>query len=620
MKYTKYIAIAATALSLTIGMSSCADALDVAPDGSLTMDEIIQDPVKVSALMATCYKYIPQKGYAYNNYEPLPVSLSDDAWSSDDGTASVPVNSIYNDRQSAQSHPLRDAGSARNGSSTGIGAYWSRYWGQIYQCNLFLSIADKASFTSEEERSRNIAEAHLLRAFFYSELVRWFGKLPVIDKVTSFEDDFSGLRRQPVKEVVDFIIKDCDAAIACKELPWRITLSSEAKRVTKALAWAIKSRMSLTAASPLFNEGNDYWEWAYQINKDALAQLKANGYELLMATTNPTVFGNGDGAAFRQICSTNADIKTTPVDKETIYQDKITFETSGAHWIWHIGYVGAGYNNTAHCKACPTQELVDAFETTDGQPVLDLDKPYLDEKHLQPNYNADNTLYDPQNPYINRDPRLHETALCNGDLFTWDSKKQTLNSYIGGKSQPSLDPSNRTNSRTSYYHCKTVQPNIDGGSGNKYGEMLNWKFYRLAEIYLNLAEAAAEAGHLAEAAEAANAVRARVKMPALPALAKEKLISRIRNERRVEMAWEETRYFDLRRWQKPDGNLKETCAWLTGMRITKQEDGTFKYERYNISNNPRGGCSNRDLLLPLSVDEANRLEGTTGEKWQNPGW
>lgn len=56
------------------------------------------------------------------------------------------------------------------------------------------------------------------------------------------------------------------------------------------------------------------------------------------------------------------------------------------------------------------------------------------------------------------------------------------------------------------------------------------------------------------------------------------------------------------------------------MRITRQADGTFKYERYNISNNPRGGCSNRDLLLPLSVDEVNRMEGVTGEKWQNPGW
>ncbi len=108
-----------------------------------------------------------------------------------------------------------------------------------------------------------------------------------------------------------------------------------------------------------------------------------------------------------------------------------------------------------------------------------------------------------------------------------------------------------------------MAPNIDGGAGNQYGKMLPWKFYRLAEIYLNLAEAAAEANHPAEARAAVNAVRARVQMPAITTETGEALIMRIRNERRVELAWEEARYFDLRRWQKPDGDLHETCAWLT---------------------------------------------------------
>ena len=149
----------------------------------------------------------------------------------------------------------------------------------------------------------------------------------------------------------------------------------------------------------------------------------------------------------------------------------------------------------------------------------------------------------------------------------------------------------------------------------------NWKFFRFGEILLNYAEAAAESGHLAEAKAAVDEVRARVKMPALPiGLSKEEMILRVHNERRVELAWEEVRYFDLRRWQKPDGNLNETCQWFTGMRITKLNDGSFNYQRYNISSNPRGGYQNRDLLLPLPLDEVSRLESTTGETWQNPGW
>lgn len=619
MKYSSIILSATLALSAVV--TSCSDVLDTAPDGSLTMEEILADPVKVSGLLAKCYDKIPQKAYTYQNFEPLPVSLSDDAWSSADGTSSVPVNTIYNGRHNASSHPLRDTGGiAQNGGNaagTGIGSYWANYWAQIFQCNQFLENIDRAAIENNDEkiRSRYKAEAHLLRAFFYSELVRWFGKLPIVESTFPFDADFAGLKRESVKTVVDFIIADCDYAINCPDLPWRITTSAENMRMTKALAWALKSRMSITAASPLFNEGNDYWEWAYEINDKALTALTENGYELFTNCTNTNVYGTGAGNAFRQINCTNPDWAATR-DKETIFFHR----ANNGHWIWHIGYIGLGEPNTAYCGTCPTQELVDAFETTDGQPVLDLSKPYLDAQHLKPNYNTANTLYDPKNPYANRDPRLHETVICNGDLFTWSAKKKTAETFVGGRHHIDFTPTQRGYTRTGYYYCKMVAPNIDGDQTKTPGTMLKWKFFRLAEIYLNLAEAAAEAGHLPEARAAADKVRARVGMPGLPSVSKDETILRIRNERRVELAWEETRYFDLRRWQKPDGDLSETCAWLTAMYITKNDDGTFNYERRNIWSKERGGAENRDLLLPLSTDEASRLQSSTGENWQNPGW
>ena len=110
-------------------------------------------------------------------------------------------------------------------------------------------------------------------------------------------------------------------------------------------------------------------------------------------------------------------------------------------------------------------------------------------------------------------------------------------------------------------------------------------------------------------------------MPALPAgLSKEEMILRVRNERRVELAWEETRYWDVRRWKKPLEDMHDVCAYLTGMRPIKQPDGTFRYERYSIWENMRGGAEMRDKLLPIPLTEAARLEGVTGVKWQNPGW
>ncbi len=421
------------------------------------------------------------------------------------------------------------------------------------------------------------------------------------------------MTRASVYDVAKFVAADCDAALAEPNLPWRIDNPNDAMRVTKALALALKTKAMLFAASPLHNEGENHWEEAYTTAKDAVTRLKTNGYELFTKTTQPAVYGNGPGAAFRQLVTQNADYSATPRDKETIFQVR-----SGSVFVWHIGYIGSNMPNTYKSGTSPTQELVDAFETVDGKPVLDLAKPYKDEKHLQPNYNSVNTLYDPNNPYANRDPRLYETVLMNGSVMQFDSKPVKIETFVGGAHQVSFDVTNRSASRTGYYHNKMVTP---GASGNNQINNSNWKYYRLGETMLDFAEAAAEAGHLEEARAAANEVRARSGMPNLPAgLSQQELVLRIRNERRVELAWEEQRYFDLRRWQKPDGDLSETCKWFTAMVITKNGDGSFTYKRQNISNNPRGGWQNRDLLLPLPLNEAATLESVTGQKWQNPGW
>src|SRR5690606_5394074 len=101
--------------------------------------------------------------------------------------------------------------------------------------------------------------------------------------------------------------------------------------------------------------------------------------------------------------------------------------------------------------------------------------------------------------------------------------------------------------------------------------------------YLNLAESAAEAGHIQEAINAVNVVRQRAGMPdIMSGPSNDDLLSRIRNERRVELMFEENRYFDVRRWQNKSGNLEKTDKWVTGMYITKRVDGSYTYERFNI--------------------------------------
>jgi hypothetical protein len=594
------------------GFTACTDVLNVAPDGTLAMEEIYADPDRVEALLNTCYMNIPQKGYTYRFYEPAVVSASDDGWTSEDGTGGNLIYDVYKDNVSASSHAMRDYGNADVGGSANT-AYWSRSWTQIRLCSQFIECIETAAVKSEASRSRLKAEAHVLRAFYYTELVKWFGKLPVLDHTVPFDTDFSEMERQPVYDVARFVIQDCDVALQSNDLPWRITTESEGLRATKALAWALKSTIMLYAASPLHNDGQDHWEEAYQTGKQAVSALKSNGYELFTACTSPGLFGEYGAAAFHQLLCQAADYGAAPRDRETIFQ-----HIQGGLFVWHIGYIGSNMNNTYKVGTCPTQELIDAFETTDGQPVLDLANSYLDENHLQPNYNRANTTYDPDHPYKNRDPRLYATAYMNEDVIIWDNEPVTIEAYVGGQHALSFDQSNRSATRTGYFHRKLVTPRACGVNQINNAP---FKYYRLAGILLDYAEAAAEAGHLDEARAAANEVRARVGMPPLPGdLSKDQLILRIRNERRVELAWEEHRYFDLRRWQRPDGDLSATCKWLTAMLITKNPDGTFSYQRSNIWTTPRGGWQNRSLLLPLPLSEVARLEPLTGKKWQNPGW
>ncbi len=620
-------------MALTLG--SCSDALDMAPDGKLTMDEIFSDNDKVGAFLNSCYTNIPAKGTRYFFWCRGPVVWSDDAWDTDAEAESwIMSGRMYNGDASAGSHPIVNIS-----SDMGNGNYWARYWSAIRNCSIFLERIGTAKVSSESDRKRWEAEAHLLRAYYYSELLKWFGAAVPIEATSyGLTDDFSVLKKESYYDVVKFIIEDCDAAIATAELPWRITITSEVGRVNKAMAEAIKSKMILFAASPLYNGGNDYWQEAYEINKASLANLKANGYALYNKVNFPQTYmsdvafigpeKNEYSALYNEYFTQSMAYSSTPVDKETIYQNK-----EGQGNIWHIDGIGcqAGYKS----GTCPTQDLVDAYETIDGQPILDLENPYLDEKHLQPNYNPANVLYNPQDPYANRDPRFYASIYYNGSkrkcFWSFSEAPESYENYPAemgnrtriiatyvGEPQTGISTNVRRATRTGYFERKFLHPNA--GSDNAV-QGANSKLFRLGEVVLNFAEAAAEAGKLSEAITAVNEIRNRVGMPSLPSsLAQEELILRIRNERRVELAMEENRYFDVRRWCQPTADLSATDKWITAAEIIRNADGTYTYGRRNVRETERKCYTNKFLWVPIPLAEANRLKAITGEDWQNPGW
>lgn len=609
---------------------SCGDILDSAPDGKITLNDVFTDSEKTAAWLNTCYTYIPAGGMQYFFVMRGPVDWSDESWDADaEAEPSIKSGQYYAGKATAAAHPI-----LREESK-----FWDVFWPAIRKCTYLIDRID-ASPVDETDKSRWKAEAHLLRAYYYSELLRWFGcGMPIERETYSYTQDFSQIRRASYYETVQFVLEDCDAALSSPDLPWRIVTAPEGHRGTKALAEAVKARMILYAASPLYNQGQDRWEEAYQINKTALEHLRANGYELYNAVNYPATWEdpevflpNTSAKLFNEYFCSTMVYASNPLDRETIYQT-----IQGQDNVWAYGGVGAqlGYKT----GTCPSQELIDCFETDDGIPILDLARPYLDEvTHLQPNYHP-NVKYDEQNPYVDRDPRFYASFYYNGtkrkanwlinetsDCYeNYDENNPATQGYRTrviatwtGEPQTGIHPTDRKATRTGYYQRKFLHPFAGLAVNDIAGAQ--YKAFRLGELILNFAEAAAEAGHLDEAWAAVNEIRRRVNMPDLPAgLSKNDLILRIRHERRVELALEGFRYFDVRRWSSPGDDLEKTDRWITAMHITRNSDGSYTHNRGPVSVE-RYCWSSKFLYLPIPMDEVNIMLSHTGENWQNPGW
>ena len=596
--------------------------LDTTPDGRETLDQIFADHDKTAAYLNTCYSKLPTKGTSYYWVCNAPTALSDEGYLVSGTINDAIPAKMYTSGGTASSHPVRDYSDDEN--------YYSAYMLQLWYCTTFLQYIDKAGVNSESERARWRAEAHVLRAYYMLEMLKWFGAFAYEPNGYPDDYDYSTLKKRTVWELAELIDAECTAAIDTNELPWRIDNPSDVKRMTKALAWCIKSKAYLFAASPVHSEDYSadqkasHWKTAFQVNQQAVEALESNGYSLKTSVSNPRLY-TGKAAAYKELFTSIS--LTSADDRETIYQ-----ATSRQNYIDH-NYIGAlnWPNNTTRAGVVPTQEMVDAYEVlnadgTVAEPLLDLANPYTATK--TPNYNqkALDLGYDPDDPYAApRDPRMEACIIRNGDKILWGGELRTVETFVGGENGVSDDTSENRFTRTGYYYRKYIAPDVDA-TDNKV-DAAPWKFFRLAEIKLNLAEAAAEAGELDVAKAQVNDIRSRVGMPALPDnLTQAEMILRVRHERMVELCYEECRYFDVRRWAEAFAGsqlyqqyFKIPCERLTVMWITKNPDDTYTYERRtdllrNASTQPR------DVLLPIPETEANNLYSLTNKRWQNSGW
>ncbi|WP_295124922.1 RagB/SusD family nutrient uptake outer membrane protein [uncultured Chitinophaga sp.] len=378
---------------------------------------------------------------------------------------------------------------------------WNDYYAGIRKVNLFLSKIDRVPLRIPGLMDQWKAEARVLRAMFYFELTKRWGGVPLIGDKVFDKDEKISLSQASYDDCVDYITKELDAAAPALPPAYATAYFG---RITRGAAMAIKARILLYAASPLNNPQDTRAKWDTAA-KAALAVMNTKTYTLTAAFNDVFIVRKNTETILAYMAAPNSTVEA------------------------NNGPVGTPRGDKG--KTNPTQELVDEFETLTGKMISET-----------------GSGYDPNNPYTNRDPRLAATVFYNG--MSWLGR--TVQTYDGGIDRPAgYGNTNAGETRTGYYMRKFL--GTGGGSSSYANAEHCFPIIRYAEILLDYAEAKNEAdGAVAEVYAAVELVRQRAKLNPfkLPVgLTKEQMRARIRHERRVELAFEEHRHWDIRRWK-----------------------------------------------------------------------
>lgn len=441
---------------------------------------------------------------------------------------------------------------------------WVRSYRSIREVNDAFKNIDKVPMSSYG-KDRLKGELHFIRAYRYLDLIRNFGDVPLVgDRVYNLEDtNFDSLFvRKPVQECIQYAVSELDAAAQLMQ-----GKSYPIGRGSYEAALALKARLLLYAASPLYTKDvNDKARWTAAA---AAAKAVMDLHKFTLYNNYKTLF---------TISGTTEDIF------ERVYSP--TNEHTNLELVnGPNGYGGWGGNT-------PMQNLVDDYEMADGS-RFDWNNPT-----------------EKANPYQNRDPRFYASILYNGAPY----RTRTVETFLPGGKDSKDGNGNWNTSPTGYYVRKYINEGnpIENPNQTAYQP---WKYLRYAEVLLNYAEAQNEAiGPDGTVYDAVNAIRARAGMPELPkGLSTDSMRSRIRNERRIELAFEEHRYFDVRRWK-----IAETTENIPayGILPSKQTDGSIVYTRIIALAN-RKFDKLKNYWAPIPQSEIN----SSGKKLsQNDGY
>ena len=566
MKLQKYTH-SVLALLVFFTLTNCQD-LDYTEETGNKKEDVFNDFARSKAFVSGIYNFLPTD---FNSIDgAIRSAASDDAEHVND------ISDIqkFNDGSWSAVQQLDNVWGTMYSGVRAANVYLKESEGQTFQDLQYTN-----TYANLIKQYNNYPfEVRFLRAYFYFELVKRYKSVPLITTVLTPEEATS-VNQASFEEIVDFIVKECDEVAAVLPLDYTAFAGvNETGRATKGAALALKSRILLYAASPLHNSNPvdvTLWQKAAAAAK-AVIDLGVYG----LASSYSTVVNN---------------VSLSP-GSELIFERRENTPSNGFETRnFPIGYQG-GKTGT-----CPTQNLVDAYEMRNsGLPIT-----------ADPRYN-------PALPYNGRDSRLAQTIILNG--LKW--KGVEVESFYGGKN--GLPITNAT--KTGYYLKKYVVEsiNLDPNVGPLTTREHTWTLFRYGEILLNYAEAVNEGYGGPDvsapstttpptasltATQAVNIVRRRAGMPNFPVgLGKDAFRTKLRNERRVELAFEDHRFWDIRRWK-----IGEQTKDIYAMYITRNANLSLNYTVKLLEVRP---FDERMYLYPIPQSEIFKINNLQ----QNTGW
>lgn len=622
MNKLKYILFA---LSLASASVSCNDDfVSTKPLGEVSEDAVWQDGALAQAFIYEIYNGFGEGGF----YEQQMASLTDEALFTHPGRS---INTVTESR----SNPA-DQGYIMDTYNYG------NLYKRIRAANIAIENLKNPRFSDTNLVEHLLGQAYFLRAYYYHQLVRFYGAVPLVDSPYKLGEDDYSIARNTFEECINFIVKDCDEAASL------LAGKSRADgRATDVAALALKARILTYAASDLYDNATaksksstiasftnpefiSYtsgdrrarWEKAKAAAKAVLDQTQ---YAYKLDLSAPVTAEEGK-ANYHAVAMGGGSKMADADGKRDLILGRFFIDLKDERG----GYVGRdngpnGYHNWA--GNTPTQLLVDDYELTTG------DK-----------FDWNNPVHKAA-PYTNRDPRFYMTVLHDGSIWkprTDDVKNRDPFNQIqtgqyevtqgtGKVVQYGLDTRNSpiedwNGTYTGYYYRKFTDTDpsiIDQNTRQR----IPWPLLRYTEAVLNYVEACIELGEEAEARTWLNKIRFRVGMPAITD-AGAALKARYRNERRVELAYEEHRFFDARRWMIAAETLgrKATSISIFGTLKPGKSVSLYQYNTDNYTysytvNTIDPGLENRNWLDKMYFTSFHRDEINRNAKLvQNPGY